>query len=441
MFKSNIPFSPKSLPFYYGWVIMPMALIGIMTSIPGQTAGFSAFNLPLSQALGISSLNLSIAYCLGTICSGFILPKAGKFLDEHGTRKTIFFVYLYLGLVLYYFSHCEAILFFLESQLPFIRRDVLYIGCLAVFILGLRFFGQGMLPMICNTMLGRWFDKKRGKVVALMGIVNSLAFNAAPFILSVMISAHGWQNTWLILAIVMGGGFLTLSWIFFRDNPEECGLYVDGHKPEGDEKALNIKMEGMTVQEATRTVNFKIVTIAISLYGMTLTGFTFNLEAVGLEAGMTQKQAMSMLVPVSIISVPIGFTTAWLSDHFSKKTIVLGLLFFQSIAYISLTFLEYSWGYYASVLFLGISAGMFGPIFAIAYPWFFGRRFLGSINGKVTSWMVISSALGPVIFTLIQRLTGHFTFAFYLCAVFPLIALIYGRKMTAGELYKLKKPE
>lgn len=435
MFNSNFPFAPKKFPFYYGWVIMVAALVGIMTSIPGQTAGFSAFNIPISRALGITPLNISVAYCLGTICSGFLLPRAGKFLDAHGARKTIFFVYLYFGIVLFYFSYCEEILYFLEMNLPFINRQFLYTAGLTVLVMGLRFFGQGMLPMISHTMIGRWFDKKRGKVVAFMGVLNSLAFNSSPIVLTLLIAEHGWQQTWLILAFVMGLGALTFAWLLYRDNPEECGLVVDGLKPDGDSSNKVLKMAGMTVQEAVKTVNFKVVTLATSLYGMTITGFTFNLESIGLEAGMPKVEAMSFLVKVTVISVPIGFSTAWLSNKISKKVMVLLLLFFQALAYIFLTFLQYSWGYYSAIICLGICGGMFGPIYAISYPWFFGRRHLGAINGKVTSCMVLSSALGPVIFSLFQKYTDNFSMAFYFCAIFPIATFFYGFKMTTGEMY------
>ena len=435
MFKSTTPFDPKSLPFYYGYLIVPAAICCMLMSIPGQTAGFSAFTEPLLKDLKIDRSSLSIAYFLGTMTSGLILPKGGIFLDKYGTRITTFIVSLSFAAVLTVFSVCQPILSFLETKLALIDRKFIYIGGLTVLILGIRFFGQGMLQVISNTMISRWFDKKRGKVVAVMGVVNSLCFNAAPSLMATIVGIYTWQDTWRILAGVVGILFLIFSWIFFRDNPESCGLEVDGISHESEEERPSTEMTGMTVEEAKKTLNFKIVTLVLGLYGMTITGITFNLEAIGLAAGLTKDQAMSVFIPVSFVTIPIGFTTAFISDKLPKKVLVLILCLTQACAYLSFSFLGSSSGYVVAVAFLGLSGGMFGPIVAIAYPWFFGRKHLGSINGKANSIIVIFSALGPLIFSVLKGLSGSFNTALYVCSVFPLILFFVGLKMTSGKMY------
>ena len=426
IFKSDFPFAPKKWPFFYGWFLVFAAMLGIFSSIPGQTAGFSAFTNPLIESLKITRSDLALAYGIGTICSGFILPKGGVFLDKYGTRLTAVIVYGGLGTVLYIFSCSEAIFASISTN------GIAQVGAMAVLVLGLRFFGQGMLPVISNTMVSRWFDKKRGKVIAFMGVVNSLTFNAAPAVLSFLIVSYTWQLTWRYLAVIMGIGFLLFAWLFFRDSPESCDLQVDGEKSEVDEVK---EMEGMTVEEAVKTRNFIVLALALSIYGMTLTGLTFHLQAIGQENGLQTKDAMKLFIPVSIISIPIGFMTAWLSDKFSKKILIIILLFAQIIAYISVSFLGTKTGYYCSIVFLGLSGGMFGPIYTIAFPWFFGRKHLGAINGKVTSIMVIMSGIGPFMFSIVKSFSGSFSYALYLSAVFPFLVLFIAFKITPGKLY------
>ncbi|MCM8532783.1 MAG: MFS transporter [Lentisphaeraceae bacterium] len=435
MFKSHIPFSPKKLPFYYGWLIVPAAIAGVLMSLPGQTAGFSAFTDPLLNSLGISRSTLAFSYFLGTISSGFILPKAGRFLDRFGTRLTIFIVAFSLGIILTTFSYCEFILKSLKNTFSFISPDVLTIIVLSLLILGLRFFGQGMLPMISNTMVGRWFDKKRGKVVAVMGMINSLVFNAAPYLLSLLVAAYSWQESWRIMAIVAGVFFSILSWVFFRDNPEDCGLKVDGELVVDTEDDTPPEMTGCTVDEAYKTLTFKVITFTLSLYGMTLTGMTFHLEAIGTEAGLSKEAAMAIFVPVTFITVPVGFLASWLSDKVPLKRLVMSMALTQALAYFSFAFISTRLGYFSSVLFLGMSGGMFGPLLTIAFPWFFGRKFLGSINGKVTSFLVIFSAIGPMVFSLFKDSFSSFAPALYLCTLFPLIAFFLCFKISNEKMY------
>lgn len=436
LFKHNIPFNPKNLPFYYGYIIVPAAILGMLMSIPGQTAGFSAFTEPLLGDLKIDRSTLAMSYFLGTMTSGLLLPKGGIFLDTFGTRVTIFLVSLCFGLVLTVFSFCQNILSFLESSLSFLDRQIIYVAGLSVLILGIRFFGQGMLPVISNTMISRWFDKYRGKVVAVMGVVNSLCFNAAPFIMATLVGIYTWQGTWQILALIAGLVFLIFSWVIFRDSPESCGLEVDGIKNGDEDSNAKKEMTGMTIEEAKKTLNFKVVTLVLGLYGMTLTGITFHLEAIGIAAGLSKAQAMSIFIPVSFITIPIGFTTAYISDKLPKKILVLILCLTQASAYLCFSFQGTAIGYYLTIVFLGLSGGMFGPIMAIAYPWFFGRKHLGAINGKANSIIVIFSAIGPLIFSLLKDLSSSFNTALYVCAIFPVILFFIGLKMTSGKMYE-----
>ena len=436
MFKENIPFKPSGIPFYYGYIILPAAVLGVLMSIPGQTAGFSAFTNPLLKDLNLNRSTLAFSYFIGTTCSGMLLPRAGRMLDTLGTRKTIFLVSLMFGVVLTLFSYCQQIFLFLENNLKFIDRKYIYITGLSVLVLGIRFFGQGMLPVISNTMVGRWFDHYRGRAFAVMGVINSLCFNAAPAILSFLVGHYSWQVTWQILAVVAGGFFLVFSWIFFRDNPEECGLDVDGITDEISDNDTKKEMTGMTVEDASKSLNFKVITLALSMYGLTLTGITFNLEEIGLLSGLSKNQAMAIFIPVSFITIPVGFTTAYFSDKFPKKYLVMTLCLAQAAAYICFIFLDSKIGYGFTVLFLGFSGGMFGPIQNIAYPWYFGRKHLGAINGKANSVMVIGSAVGPLVFAVLKEMTGSFNSALYLCSVFPVILFIFSLKMTSGKMYK-----
>jgi MFS family permease len=194
-------------------------------------------------------------------------------------------------------------------------------------------------------------------------------------------------------------------------------------------------MTGSTIEMAQKTLTFKIIALALSLYAMTLTGLTFHLQAIGTEAGLDQGSAMAIFVPVSFITIPVGFITAWLSDRFALKRLIFILAFCQTAAALSVAFLHTSTGYYSAVIFLGLCGGMFGPLLTIAFPWFFGRLHLGAINGKVTSYLVIFSALGPLIFSTFKDLTGSFSNALYFFAILPAIICLFCKKISTEKIY------
>ncbi len=58
-------------PFYYGWIILVVASIGVLASIPGQTMGVSVFTDYYISNLSISRVELSTAYMIGTLISSY----------------------------------------------------------------------------------------------------------------------------------------------------------------------------------------------------------------------------------------------------------------------------------------------------------------------------------------------------------------------------------
>ena len=104
------PFAPSRFPFFYGWVIVFAATIGSIFSIPGQPMGFSVFTDVLLSELGLSRVQLSLAYCLGTVASGLTLPWLGRVLDRWGARRMAVASVLATGRVLFYLANCNVII-------------------------------------------------------------------------------------------------------------------------------------------------------------------------------------------------------------------------------------------------------------------------------------------------------------------------------------------
>ena len=77
LFRANFPFAPDRFPIFYGWAILVASVLGVLTSIPGQTIGVSVFTDHLIAATGLSRLELANAYLVGTLTSGCLLPFGG----------------------------------------------------------------------------------------------------------------------------------------------------------------------------------------------------------------------------------------------------------------------------------------------------------------------------------------------------------------------------
>ena len=73
---------------------------------------------------------------------------------------------------------------------------------LVFIILGLRFFGQGMLGHISMVFCGKWFFKNKGKAVAVANSGYTLAEAIMPTIFVALIGLLSWQVSWYVSIIM-----------------------------------------------------------------------------------------------------------------------------------------------------------------------------------------------------------------------------------------------
>lgn len=75
------------LPFYYGYVMIPVAMMIQISTSPGQTFAIAAFIPEIRQSLNLSDSQMSLAYMLGTFLAAFPLSTIGPLADRLGLRR------------------------------------------------------------------------------------------------------------------------------------------------------------------------------------------------------------------------------------------------------------------------------------------------------------------------------------------------------------------
>lgn len=138
---NNFLLSPGKVPFFYGWVILAVATVGILVSAPGQTMGVSTFTDYLLENIRISRDQISMAYMFGTIASSFILTYAGKLYDSYGARWIGMGTSLVLAVVLVLLSQSDRIINLLAPAASSAYVSVA-VAVLILFFFMLRFSGQ-----------------------------------------------------------------------------------------------------------------------------------------------------------------------------------------------------------------------------------------------------------------------------------------------------------
>jgi len=401
------PFAPSRCPVFYGWVIVFAATLGAIFSIPGQTMGFSVFTDLLMEELGLSRVELSFAYCIGTVGSGLTLPWLGKVLDRLGERKMAVASVIAIGLILFYLSQTGPLSRGLGKILPASIASFLVIG-LGFYMI--RAAAQGVLSMTCRNAIGKWFDYQRGLALAISGVLVSFTYSLAPRGLDWLIQRHGHDGAWMLMGAVTLAVMAPLAWLLFRDQPEDDGLKMDNGKIAAkphNNPDMQIHRE-FTRDEAVRDYSFWVFNFTFSFYGLFATAFTFHILSLGQEFQFDRERILSLFVPIAAVSVTTNLIFGAINTRLRIKTLLIIMNLGCLSAVLGMLRLDQPGGVPAYVIGNGIASGGFICLTGIVFPRFYGRKHLGAISGVNMSSMVIGSGLGPLLFGACHHFTGSY---------------------------------
>ncbi len=418
---------PNKFPFFYGYIVLVMGTIGVWASIPGQTVGVSVFTDPVKDALGLSRNQFSNAYMIGTFISAFFVTRAGVLFDKYGARYVAFFATVILAGSLVLASVSPSISLFFQNLINSSSWIIPFIVITFLFFM-IRFSGQGVLTMASRNMIMIWFDKNRGKVNAISGIAVSLGFSSSPIFIDKIIDNNGWQLSWQLIAL----GLLIFSVFilqFYRNNPEDFNLKPDGLRETSAKANIQRSEHQFTLQEAKATRAFWVFGLLLAFNSFFITGFTFHVVSIFDSQNYSKAEAISIFLPISVIAIIIGTIFNVLSDYIGQKILFYLMLCGGFLASVGLLLLSNTEGIYLLVIGLGFLGGLFSVINAVTWPRYYGRKFLGSITGKVMSFLVIASAIAPALFSYSFTVLGSYSYISYVNIVFLLFLALASLKI------------
>lgn len=392
--------------------------------MPGQTAGVSVFTDHITDATGLTRLQLATAYLVGTGTSGLLLPRSGGAIDRLGTRRVAGFAVVGLAttlVALSFIGQMNTVVGFIVMSLGF--------G-------GLRFCGQGMLTLTSRTMISQWFERRRGIVTSSSNAVMSFAFAAAPALLLALIEIDGFRTAWRIMAVFLVVVMGTVITLLYRDSPEGSGLQIDGGlaAEHADGPVVIGTDDDATRAEAIRDLRFWTVAIPVVAMSSTSTALTFHIVDFGQELGISQEQIVRIFVPIAFVSVPVTLVGGWMVDRIPPMVVAGVMSTAQLVMFFCVSLLDRPAFAVVGIIAWGIANGCYAPLTSAAMPKLFGRRHLGSIAGFQMSAMVIGSAIGPALFALIESITGSYRPALWVSLVIPVLgvgAAVYSSRRFA----------
>ena len=392
---------------FYGWIILPLAMLLMVATSPGQTFGFSFFNGEFRQAFQLSQTRLSAIYLLATVTASLALPYIGGLSDRHGLRRSVLVAVLAMAGVCVFMSRTQGVVTLFFAFVVF------------------RVLGPGTLVLLANNTLANWFHRRLGLASGMMQVSMAAANALIPLSMVKLIEVFGWRGAYLAIAAVLAGGLLPLMALFYRQHPEDVGQRPDGDTHPPDETSATLSQEGLTLEEARQYPAFWILLVATATWALIGTGFVFHLEALFVSAGMGKSDST---LAMTCLAVGMGF--AQVAGGLLADRVALRWLIVAAVGLIAASCLMLA-GAAPQTLILsfaifGVAQGTMSIIAGTGWARFFGRAHLGRIRGVSLTAAIAGSSLGPLLMGISADYLGGFGPSIWLFAAMAAVVAVAG---------------
>ena len=403
--RENI-FNYFNTKFFYGWIIVGVANLGIFSSGPGQSHTFSVFVGPISRDLEMSTTSIASAYGLATLIAAFLLPHMGKLIDKYGSRLSLIIISIILGFSCIFFGAASNFLM------------------LTVGFGFLRFFGQGSLMLGCANMVSQWFDNNRGFALSIMALGFGVSMAIHPPLSQLLIDQFGWKYAWVILGlstwVIMVPALYILAW----NAPETVGLKPDGIIKSKDDKNKEEEIEGLNLKEAMKERSFYILGAMWFGMAMLITTLHFYQVTILTSQGITSDFAAGVF-SISAISMVLfmPFVGKLFDNCPTRHVLALGLTI-NSISLLSITFVNNEFYAVLYAIIFGVNNAISMTMFGYIWPRYFGRKHIGSIQGTGQMIGVVGASLGPLPVGFAIDYIGNSLMTIRYLSLYPIIIAI-----------------
>ena len=408
--------------FYYGWVLVGVAVItgGFNTGV--GTWALTVFAKPMTEELEWSRTAFFLSLTIYTAVASFLSPLVGPWRDTtRGPRVLMLAGAVVIGVSLISMKWVDSLWEF-----------YLFYGVLAA--IGSLGIGEALTQAI----LPKWFVRKRGKALGIAVMGGGLGPLLAPLTLHTIMSVVGWRDTWVIMGVVVIVILVPLSFLV-RTRPEDIGLLPDGELTPAAEEPSRQQARpqppderSLTRGEAIRSPAFWLIILAYALGGLGMRGFQVNwipyLQDIGFATGIG---ALAITV-YGICTVSVRPLWGMLGDRFPVRKLIVVQSFLTASSVLLLIYVAGLPMLFAFMIFFGVTMGgsfILRPLIVANY---FGRNHLGAISSLMRPFNGFTGAIGPVFVAAVYDLHGSYYWSF--------VMVMIGFAVTGAVILLAKPP-
>ncbi len=366
---------------YKRLIIASRSLIGFgfimaLYSSIGQTFFVGVFGPQIQSEFRLSHTAWSTIYMIGTLASAAVMPWTGNLIDRYRLPGYALAV---CGLMV-----CAC------GFMPFVTGP----SALVLGIFLLRHSGQGLANHIATTSMSRYFERDRGRAIAIASLGLTLGEAVLPFLAVVAISAVGWRWTYGgVAAVVAVTSFPVILWLlrgydrFHQDHLKRLDV--------GKEEKTDVL--SWKRQQVLRDPRFYLLLPGIMASSMVATAFFFHHLNIAEAKRWDASWVTGNYVMYAVTCVLAFLTAGALVDRFRADRVVQFMLIPLVLASLTIGIAEnYLW-VIPYMLLLGLHVGFAHTSTNALWAELYGVADLGSIRSMYAALSVLSSAFGPVI--------------------------------------------
>jgi MFS transporter, OFA family, oxalate/formate antiporter len=393
---------------FYGWRVAGACFLNLFAIVGIIYYSFPVFYSPLIQEFGWSRAQVTAGFAVSIVVIGPLFGVLGGILiDRFGPKRILLFGLFAAGAAFAGYGFMSA----------------LWMFYLLYFMQTAGYVTAGPIPN--QVLISRWFDRWRGRAMALAYVGAGVGGALAPVLAQFLISNIGWRGA---MHTISGGILLVLvpvSWLVIRNHPRDLGLLPDGKPtPSGQTAVPQTKESLRSLREVFRRREFWLIALgsflSIGAVGGLIQHFVLFLRDRGLAAEKAAGVASFLLVASILGRVIMG----WLADRIPKKYVMfiafsavagaVPLLYAGDVANMA----------YVFAFVFGFGMGADYMMIPLVTAECFGVRSLGKLMGIIITTDSLGQAFTPVIVGRLFDINRNYNLGFALIAAMAIAGAV-----------------
>lgn len=378
---------------YYGWVILA-ASVAAMTVVSGLAAwSLGLYVRPLEEEFGWSRAQVSIGFSAGILVSGLAGPAIGRLVDRFGPRSSVIAGSILAALTFQLLAATGSLWqWYLFSAINAAARQMMF-----------------FIPF--QALTSRWFDRRRGAALSILGIGFSLGGFVVLPLLALVIEVTDWRGGFVFSGVISAGLVLPLAIFVLRDDPtpEETEAFGEARDRQGVSRPA---AASVTLAQAVRLPIFWVLAIGLMLFFYGMIGWTVHLVPFFESRDLSRETAALLVSLASGAGILSRLALGTIVDRFERFE-RLGAALIALLA-VAMGVLLLHAGIPGILIFLGlwvIGTTTGSMVEALTLTRAFGMAHFATILGAIVVIETLGEILSPSLAGLIFDTTGSYDWA------------------------------